>query len=146
MAFDDRDLLTVLRAELAFLESGGYERGVPRWRAGLMFEDSPTCLNHDDPARQHACDDCLLSRLAPREGRFAAVPCRHISLDSNGVTLDDLYRTSSYAETKQAVWSWLRNTIAQLEKSKPHLGESRPSDRQAGGRALPPDQFSRPGR
>ncbi|MDP9268955.1 MAG: hypothetical protein M3P27_11620 [Acidobacteriota bacterium] len=119
MAFDDRDLLTVLRTELAFLESGGYERDVPRWRAGLMFEDSPTCLNHANPECRHSCDDCLLSRLAPREGRFTRVPCRHISLDPNGVTVDDLYRTASYAETKQAVWNWLRNTIAQLEMSQP---------------------------
>ena len=119
MAFDDRDLLDVLRAELTFMESGGYEGDVPRWRAGLMFEDSPTCLNRADPACRHACDDCLLSRLAPREARFNRLPCRHISLDPSGITVDDLYRTASYAETKQAVWNWLRNTIAQLEKNQP---------------------------
>lgn len=121
MAHDDRDLLRVLRAELTFLESGGYEHCVPRWRAGLMFEDSPTCPNHADPARRHACNDCLLSRLAPREARLTSVPCRHISLDPNGVTVDDLYRTASYSETKQAVWNWLRHAIAQMEKSQPTM-------------------------
>jgi hypothetical protein len=117
MANDNRDVLTVLRSELEFLEAGGYENNVPRWRVGLIFEDSPTCLNHGDPTHRRACNECLLSHLVPREARFTRVPCRHISLDSNGTTLDDLYRTASYAETKQAVWNWLRNTIAQMEKS-----------------------------
>jgi len=121
MPQDDRDLLEVLRAELEFLESGGYERDVPRWRAGLFFEDSPTCPNHADPARLHSCNACLLSRLVPREARFTNVPCRHISLDPNGTTVDDLYRTARYSETKQAVWNWLRHAIAQMEKCQPTM-------------------------
>jgi len=119
MPNDERNLLEVLRAELTFMESGGYERDVPHWRAGLIFEDSPTCLNHDAPQQRRACSECLLSRLVPREGRFTRVPCCHISLDANGVTVDDMYRTGTQAETKQAVWNWLRNTIAQMEKSVP---------------------------
>ncbi|MBI2677710.1 MAG: hypothetical protein HYX28_02900 [Candidatus Koribacter versatilis] len=117
MAFDDRDLLRVLRAELAFLDAGGYDKSVPKWRAGLMFEDSPSCLNHNDPARHRPCEECVLSHLVPRDARFTAVPCRHISLDANGTTLDQLYRSATYEETKQAVREWLRNTIAQMEQS-----------------------------
>ena len=116
MPLDDRDLLDVLRAELAFLDTGGYEREVPKWRTGLIFEDSPTCLNHNDPARRRACTDCLLAHLVPREARFATVPCRYISLNEDGVTLNDLYNSATNDETQQIVRRWLRNTIAQLEQ------------------------------
>ncbi len=45
---DERDLLDVLKFELAFLEKGGYGRS-PResWRQPLIFEDSPSCMNYD---------------------------------------------------------------------------------------------------
>jgi len=119
MSYDERNLLEVLRAELTFLDSGGYEKDVPHWRAGLIFEDSPTCLNHGNPEHRRACSECLLSHMVPREDRFKRVPCRHISLDSNGVTLDDMYRTGTQAETKEAVRKWLTNTIAQMEKNVP---------------------------
>jgi hypothetical protein len=56
MANDDRDLVTVLKEELEFLEKGGYQHSpdAPR-RSRFIFEDPPTCLNHDrtqnpDPA------------------------------------------------------------------------------------------------
>lgn len=43
-----RDLLEVLKAELEFLNTGGYAR-VPgsSWRPAYIFEDSPACMNHD---------------------------------------------------------------------------------------------------
>src|SRR5216683_336770 len=45
---DERDLLDVLKAELAFLEKGGYGRSPHEsWRQPLIFEDSPTCMNFD---------------------------------------------------------------------------------------------------
>ena len=116
MPLDDRNLLEVLRAELAFLDSGGYEHDVPRWRAGLIFEDSPTCLNHADSERHRRCDECMLARMVPRAARFAAVPCRFISLNGDGKTLDDLYRSGSNDEIKQTVRNWLEQTIAQLDK------------------------------
>jgi hypothetical protein len=117
MASDDRDLLRILRAELASLDAGGYENNVPKWRTGLVFEDSPSCLNHNGLQRRRPCEECVLSRLVPRDARFAAIPCRHISLNTNGVTLDDLYRSASYEEAKQTVREWLCNTIAQMENS-----------------------------
>ena len=48
MPKDDRKLLSVLKAELAFLEQGGY-RNLPSspWRSPLVFQDSPTGLNFD---------------------------------------------------------------------------------------------------
>ena len=44
-----QQLAAILKAELAFLERGGYRRG-PRypWRPNFVFEDSPTCINFQD--------------------------------------------------------------------------------------------------
>jgi hypothetical protein len=42
----DRELLDVLKAELASQEGGGYSnRARFPWRPNFVFEDSPTCLN-----------------------------------------------------------------------------------------------------
>ena len=48
MPQDDRDVLEVLKSELNFVQKGGYGRS-PRepFRAQLVFEDSPTCMNYD---------------------------------------------------------------------------------------------------
>jgi hypothetical protein len=46
MPSDERELLAVLKAELAFLEKGGYRNGPgARPRQTFVFEDSPTCLS-----------------------------------------------------------------------------------------------------
>ncbi len=41
---DKRDVLEVLRGELAFLDTGGYRKAQRYpWRPNFVFEDSPTC-------------------------------------------------------------------------------------------------------
>jgi hypothetical protein len=66
MSTDKRDILEVLKFELSFLEQGGYGRSVRTpWKATSMFQDSPSCLNFNDPARPHACDECLLTDFVP---------------------------------------------------------------------------------
>lgn len=51
MSNDKRDVLDVLKFELAFLEPGGYGRSVRTpWKATSVFQDSPSCLNFNDPA------------------------------------------------------------------------------------------------
>jgi hypothetical protein len=46
MSNDNRDLLTVLRSELEFLEKGGYRTPARAdWRPHFIFQDSATCLN-----------------------------------------------------------------------------------------------------
>jgi len=61
MPNDDRDLLEVLKFELQFIEKGGYGRS-PRqaWRAPLIFEDSPTCLDFALPQKIYPCSECVL--------------------------------------------------------------------------------------
>jgi hypothetical protein len=119
MAHDDRDILEILRFELNFLKDGGYGRS-PRspWRAPAIFEDSPACPNFCDPARPHACENCLLEQFVPTSQRKQSVPCRFIPLTKDGQTVDDLYRTGSQAETEEALANWLRAQIARIEAER----------------------------
>src|SRR5713226_4304643 len=98
---DERDLLDVLKAELAFLEKGGYGRSPHEsWRQPLVFEDSPTCMNFDSKENPGPCSACILMQLVPPEHRSEKIPCRHIPLDSTGQTLDSLYRYDNQYETE----------------------------------------------
>ncbi len=116
MQRDERDLLEVLKAELEFLNSGGYAR-VPDsgWRPVYIFEDSPACMNHDYEVNPGSCGDCVLLQLVPPEFRADKHPCRHIRLNSAGETLDFLYRYGEEHEIEEKVRAWLQATITKLE-------------------------------
>jgi len=61
MTNDKRDLLDVLKAELQFLEQGGYQHTARvAWRPQFLFQDLPTCLNFDPTHPQIPCSDCVL--------------------------------------------------------------------------------------
>ena len=119
MPRDQRDILDVLKFELDFLKKGGYGRS-PRepWRAQLIFEDSPTCMNYDRKQNPSPCSECVLMQFVPPERRAEKVPCRHIPLTQAGETLFDLYRGGTQQEIEDAMADWLRNTIAQLEAQR----------------------------
>lgn len=117
MSRDDRNPLEVLKFELNFLEQGGYGRSPHTpWRPSLIFQDSPSCLNFNEPGRPHPCEACLLTDFVPAARQCADVPCRHIPLNAAGQTIDDLYRNSSEIEVEEAVIKWLRAAIAKLEQ------------------------------
>jgi len=67
MGSDDRDILELLRAELDFIEKGGYGRSVRTpWQSKSIFQDSLSCLNYGDPKRAHPCNEChLLEFVSP---------------------------------------------------------------------------------
>jgi hypothetical protein len=110
------NLLRVLRAELAFLEGGGYRHPArAQWRPQYVFQDSPTCINFGDLARSRDCEECPLMHFVPHEHRNKNVPCHHIPLSEKGETVDSLYRAASPEEVEEAVAEWLRATIARLE-------------------------------
>jgi hypothetical protein len=113
---DERDLLDVLKAELAFLEKGGYGRS-PResWRQPLIFEDSPSCMNYDSKETPGPCSDCVLMQLVPPQFRGNQIPCRYIPLNAEGETLDSLYRSSHQFEVEEVFGNWLRTIIATVE-------------------------------
>jgi hypothetical protein len=119
MQKDERDLLEVLKFELAFLKDGGYGRS-PRapWRPQYIFEDSLTCMNYDSKENPAPCSDCVLMHLVPLERQSEKIPCRHIPFNLDGETLESLYRYSNQNEIEETVEAWLQTTIRHLEAER----------------------------
>lgn len=118
MPRDQRDLLQVLKAELEFLEKGGYaSQQVASWRAPFIFEDSPSCFGHI-AGPEHSCSDCVLINLVPAKSRTECVPCRHIPITTDGATIDSLYRSGTQRELEWALDKWLRSKIKELEQER----------------------------
>lgn len=117
MTRDDRDLLEVLKCELAFLERGGYHQS-PRtlWKAPSVFLDSPACINFNDSRRSRPCMECCLIDMVPTPYLDEAVPCHFIPLNSEGETIRTLERQAHQPELEEAVRRWLKKTIARLEQ------------------------------
>jgi len=118
MSQEKENLLTVLKAEMEFVERGGY-RTPPEttWRPQFIFQDSPICLNYKSIGERQPCGQCKLMDLVPKSYRAERYPCRYIPLDESGQTLDFLYRTGTEEETHEIVANWLRSTIARLESN-----------------------------
>lgn len=113
-------LLDALKEELEYLDSGGYSRTLgDGWRAPLVFEDSPICINHGHSANPTPCSECALMPLVPPEFRDRSVPCRFIQLNSSGETLDHLYRYADERELAATYRRWLVNLIEALEALEP---------------------------
>lgn len=125
MAQDDRDVLEVLKFELAFLEQGGYGRSVRTpWKPTSIFQDSISCLNFGEPERVHPCSECLLIDFVPPAERAAEVPCHHIPLTPNGETVDTANRCDHQQELEEKVKEWLRATIQRLEVQRAAAGSN----------------------
>jgi len=113
----DRQKLTqILRAELVFLEDGGYRRQ-PRypWRPNFVFEDSPTCINYHGQGDRRPCDECPLMEFVPADRRNTQFPCRHIPLNERGDTVNSFYEWGTEEELETALDDWLSTTIHSLE-------------------------------
>lgn len=110
------EVLERLKAELAFLESGGYRRSAHwPWRAGYIFEESPSCPNFNDKTRSHSCVDCWLMEFVEPERRTEEPPCRFVQLTPNGITIDSLYCCSTESESEELLHNWLRGRIQEIE-------------------------------
>src|ERR1039457_7051320 len=109
---DDRKLLAVLKAELLFLEKGGYRHPIRQaWRAPLVFADSPTCMNFmATPEQRRPCSDCVLIELVPPDHRKEKLPCHHLPLTEIGDTLEHVYHWGTQEEAEDAVGRWLQAT------------------------------------
>jgi hypothetical protein len=121
-------VLSILKSELAFLDSGGYRTSVGErqplfcmetsvsWRHPMFFEDSPSC-----PKKRYcSCNpesDCVLLSLVPRERQHETVPCRHIPLNEKGQSIASLSKTASSNEIETILRRWLVKTIESLEES-----------------------------
>jgi len=112
---DVHKLLETLKAELDFLNQGGYRK--PSWRPQFIFEDSPTCLNRGgrDPK---SCSECALAAFVPTEKRESKIPCRYIRLNDQGETVDSLYRSRTQQELESTLRDWLTKEIERLERAR----------------------------
>jgi len=119
MTNDTRDLFTVLKKELEFLEKGGY-RSTARtdWRPKFVFQDSPTCLNFDPALAPRPCTECALMQLVPEDVQRKKFPCRYIPLNERGETIDSFYRFGTREELEPEVRRWLKATIERIEKQR----------------------------
>lgn len=116
MPEDDRDLLELMKSELAFIEKGGYGRSVRTpWQPTSAFQDSPTCPVF--PAHSHI-NECVLMNFVPLERRGEAAPCHHIPLNEAGETVDMIERRGDQQRLEEAVKEWLRANIKRLEEER----------------------------
>ena len=119
MAEAKKDTLSILRAELAYLELGGYTSPQQAaWRPQFIFEDSPTCANYRNFGKRIPCSECTLIDFVPSGHKQSQFPCRYIPLDDSAHTLDFLYRTATEEEAHAIVAKWLERTIVRLEKGQ----------------------------
>ena len=122
---DDRDILELLKAELAFLEKGGYRKG-PRypWRPTFMFEDSPTCINFQGEGHPRPCGECALIQFVPEDRKKLRYPCRHIQLTSQGECVNSFYEWGTEEELEVALRGWLQRTIQAIEHENKSKSQS----------------------
>ncbi len=123
MSEDRNVVLGKLRAELAFIEGGGY-RNQAQWRPQFIFEDSPTCINRDPTKPRRPCRECALAEFVPEGFGKKHRPCRYIPLNERAETVNSLYRTGTQEELETAVVKWLKGTIQRLEQENAQLRSS----------------------
>jgi len=119
MSDDKRDILDVLKFELAFIEQGGYGRSVRTpWKPTSIFQDSLSCINFNDVERPHPCSECLLTDFVPGGAESEDVPCHYIPLNPDGETVHTMERQRSQPEMEEALKAWLRGTIQRIEAER----------------------------
>jgi hypothetical protein len=119
MAKDDRDILELLKDELVFIEQGGYGRSVRTpWVAKSVFQDSLSCLNYGYPYRAHPCAECRLMDFVGPQDQAQTVPCHFIPLNDAGNTIEELEQEGNEPRTANAVKTWLREKIGQIEAER----------------------------
>jgi hypothetical protein len=119
MTKDDRDILELLKEELAFIEQGGYGRSVRTpWLPKSAFQDSLTCINYADPNRSHPCSECHLIDFVGPEHLSAGVPCHYIPLNDAGETIEDLEAEGNQAKLEATLKQWMRAKIKQIEERR----------------------------
>jgi hypothetical protein len=119
MPKDDRDMLALLKAELDFIEQGGYGRSVRTpWQPTAPFQDSLSCLNFHDPEHQSACSDCQLIDFVTPARQTETVPCHHIQLDNAGATIDEVMSEDNQAKLEKKLKEWLRVRIGEIEEER----------------------------
>jgi hypothetical protein len=119
MSKDERDLLELLKAELDFIEKGGYGRSVRTpWKMTEAFRDSLTCVNYALPEKAHPCSECHLIDFVPRAKRHEELPCHAIPLNDAGDTVESLELENNQAKLEAVLTQWMRDKIKQIEAER----------------------------
>ncbi len=114
---DQRKVLDVLKAELTFLEGGGYSKHARfPWRPNFVFEDSPTCLKLAAKEDPPSCSECILLQFVPEDLKKLAYPCRQIPLTGAGESVAHFYECGTEKELEAALQDWLKRSIAEMEE------------------------------
>ena len=130
MAKDDRDILDLLKYELAFIEQGGYGRSVRTpWLPKSAFQDSLTCINYGYVDRGHPCSECHLMDFVANEHHSEEVPCHFIALNEAGETIEDLEGQDNQAKLEATLKQWMKATINQIEDERANSRSEQASDR-----------------
>jgi hypothetical protein len=119
MTKDDRDILELLKEELAFIEQGGYGRSVRTpWLPRSAFQDSLTCINNGYPYRAHPCSECHLTDFVDEKHQAEDIPCHYIPLNEAGETIEDLEAQDNQAKLEATVKQWMRTKIKEIELAR----------------------------
>lgn len=119
MAKDDRDILELLKEELAFIEQGGYGRSVRTpWLPKSAFQDSLTCINYADPNHTHPCSECHLTDFVAVEHQSEQIPCHFIPLNAEGETIEDLEAQDNQQKLENTLKEWMRSKIREIEERR----------------------------
>jgi hypothetical protein len=119
MIKDDRDILELLKEELAFVEQGGYGRSVRTpWLPKSAFQDSLTCINYAYLSPAHPCNECQLIDFVANEHRSEEVPCHFIALNEAGETIKDLEAQGNQAKLEATLKLWMKARIKQIEEQR----------------------------
>ena len=117
MGENERDILELLKAELAFIEQGGYRRSVAApWMTTSTFQDSLTCINYGYPYRAHPCSECPLLDFVSLDQQSTPIPCHHIPLNADGKTIEDLEGEGNQPDMEETLKGWLRTKISEFER------------------------------
>ena len=118
-AKDTRDILELLKEELAFIEQGGYGRSVRTpWLPKSAFQDSLTCINYGYPYRVHPCNECHLLEFVDPEHEKESVPCHFIPLNEAGETIEDLEAQDNQPKLERTLKEWMRAKIKEIEEAR----------------------------
>lgn len=116
---DERDILELLREELAFIEQGGYGRSVRTpWLPKSAFQDSLTCVNYGYPYRAHPCSECELIDFVDEGHKGEQIPCHFIPLNEAGETIEDLEAQNNQPKLEATLKVWMREKIKEIEEAR----------------------------
>lgn len=132
MAKDDRDILELLKEELAFIGQGGYGRSVRTpWLPKSAFQDSLTCINYGYPYRAHPCNECHLLDFVDHEHQTESIPCHFIPLNEAGETIEDLEAQDNQPKLERTLKEWMRTKIKEIEAARAMPAATRNYQQQA---------------